>query len=202
MLVIRRGALVVLCAASAMTLGAQGAQAEPKPEVPPPSHGSGSLQPSPTPSATTTPTTGGKATTSASTGVSTSIPAASRVVGTTATAHQGVAVSTASPRQSHAPRSKLAHAATPKPQRPPPRLDRLFDLRVLAGLRDLPAVGSSDGSGWLLAAGFALVLLVIAETSFLGLASSRFGARGSVRTPSQSWPADEPLPIRRVRLRR
>lgn len=53
----------------------------------------------------------------------------------------------------------------------------------------------------LLAGGFALVLLVIAETSFLGLAGSRFRV-GGVRAPSERRPADEPLPIRRVQLRR
>jgi len=194
--VILRGALVVVCAVSAMALGAQSARAEPKPEVPPPSHGAGSPQPSPTPSATATPTTSG-ATSSASSRVSTSTPAASRVVGTTATVHHPATVSTSSPSQSHTPRSRPARTATQKPLRPP-----LFELRVLTGLRDLPSVASSDGSGWLLAAGFALVLLVIAETSFLGLASFRFGAGGGPRTPSRSRSADEPLAIRRVQLRR
>jgi hypothetical protein len=46
----------------------------------------------------------------------------------------------------------------------------------------------------LVAAGIALVLLVLAEASFLGLAGSRLG-RAGVR-------ADEPLAIRQIQLRR
>ena len=65
----------------------------------------------------------------------------------------------------------------------------------------MPSGTGSRGSGLLLAAGFALVLLVIAEASFLGLARFRFGA-GGARVPSKRRPAGEPLAIRRVQLRR
>jgi len=68
-----------------------------------------------------------------------------------------------------------------------------------AGPDVLPSVGSSSGSALLLVAGFALVLLVLAEASFLGLAGSRFGlARGRAKPQSE----DDPLAIRRVELRR
>jgi len=96
-------------------------------------------------------------------------------------------------RQSYTP-PRRAHTA-------PPKLGQLFELRVLAGLRDLPSVESPTSSGWLLAAGFALVLLVVAETSFLGLAGSRFGVGGD-RSAGKRRPAEEPLAIRRVQLRR
>jgi hypothetical protein len=94
-----------------------------------------------------------------------------------------------------------AHTARPKSDRAPLKIYRLFALHNLAALRDLPSVAGSPSSGLLLAAGFALVLLVIAETSFLGLARFRFGA-GRVHAPSKPRPAGEPVAIRRVQLRR
>jgi hypothetical protein len=94
-----------------------------------------------------------------------------------------------------------AHTARPKSDRAPLKLYRLFELHTLAALRDLPSVASSPSSGLLLAAGFALVLLVIAETSFLGLAGSRF-APGGARPQSKRRPTDEPVAVRRVQLRR
>lgn len=190
-----RGAVVVVCALGAMVLGAQGAQAEPKPETPP-SHSVNSPKPSPTPGAASTTSSGATASTSTTT--------ASTVVGTTATAHNSSPASSASTalRQSYPP-PRRAHTALPKPKpdRAPPKLGQLFELRVLAGLRDLPSVESPTSSGWLLAAGFALVLLVVAETSFLGLAGSRFGVGGD-RSAGKRRPAEEPLAIRRVQLRR
>jgi Predicted solute binding protein len=190
-----RGAVVVVCALGAMVLGAQSAQAEPKPETPP-SHSVKSPKPSPTPGAASTKSSGATASTSATT--------ASTVVGTTATVHNSSPASSASTalRQSYTP-PRRAHTAPPKPKpdRASPKLGQLFELRVLAGLRDLPSVESPTSSGWLLAAGFALVLLVVAETSFLGLAGSRFGVGGDP-SAGKRRPAEEPLAIRRVQLRR
>jgi hypothetical protein len=194
-----RGAAVVVCALGAMVLGAQSAQAEPKPETPP-SHSVNSPKPSPTPGAAST-TSSASASTSTTTapasssGASNSISSASTVAGTTATVHNSSPASSASTalRKSYSP-PRRAHTA-------PPKLGQLFELRVLAGLRDLPSVESPTSSGWLLAAGFALVLLVVAETSFLGLAGSRFGVGGD-RSAGKRRPVDEPLAIRRVQLRR
>jgi len=198
-------AIVVVCALGAIVLGVQSAQAEPKPETPP-SRSVNSPNPSPTPASTSS--SGAAASTSttapaSSSGASNSISSASTVVGTTATVHTSSPASSGStaPRQSYAPRG--AHSAPPKPKsdRAPPKLGRLFELRVFAGLRELPSVASPDSSGWLLAAGFVLVLLVVAETSFLGLAGSRFGVGGD-RSAGRRPPAQESLAIRQVQLRR
>ena len=70
-----------------------------------------------------------------------------------------------------------------------------------AGLSELRSAASSSRSALLLAAGFALLLLVIAETTFLGFASSRLGV-APVKRPVKRHPPEEPFPIRRVQLRR
>jgi hypothetical protein len=92
--------------------------------------------------------------------------------------------------QRRAPRSKAQ----------PPAQDRgrPIGFRDAAGLNELRSVASSGGSALLLAAGLALLLLVIGETTFLGLASSRLGAP----EPVKRRPPEEPYPIRRVQLRR
>lgn len=197
-----RGGLVAVCALTAMALGAQPVHAEPKPETPPPSNGVKSPQPSPTPAAASTKskstTTSAPASSShVSTSSSTSTPTVRRVVVTTPIAHNPVPL----PSPSTAPTRR--HTAPPKTHTAPPRHDlaQLFELRDLDGLREVPSGVGSRSSGLLLAAGFALILLVIAETSFLGLAGFRFGARGA-RAPSNRRPAGEPLAIRRVQLRR
>jgi hypothetical protein len=74
-----------------------------------------------------------------------------------------------------------------------------------AGLSQLRSAANSSRSALLLAAGFALLLLVIAETTFLGFAGSRLGvapAKRPVRRPVRRGPPEEPFPIRRVQLRR
>jgi hypothetical protein len=68
-------------------------------------------------------------------------------------------------------------------------------------LNELRSVGTSGSSSLLVAAGIALVLLVLAEASFLGLAGSRLG-RADARAPTRRDPADKPLAIRPVQLRR
>jgi hypothetical protein len=195
-----RGALLVVCAFAFMALVAQPSQAEPKPETPPSSHGGKSPQPSPTPSAASTQSKSTATSVPASSShvsTSTSTPSVSRVGVTTPITHNPVS----SPSSSTAP--TRGHTAPPKGHTAPLKhgLARLFELRVLAGLQELPSGAASRDSGLLLAAGFALVLLVIAETSFLGLARFRFGA-GGVRTPSKRRPVRESVAIRRVQIRR
>jgi hypothetical protein len=68
-------------------------------------------------------------------------------------------------------------------------------------LNALRSVEGSGGSSLLLAAAIALLLFVMAEASFLGLAGSRLGhGEAGPRAPRE--PADEPLAIRRIQLRR
>jgi cytoskeletal protein RodZ len=195
-----RGGVGVLavCALGAMSLAVQSANADPTPEAPPPSHAVSSPQPSSPPGAASSKTTS-TATSAATSGshVSTSTPSVPRVVVTTPFAHtRASAPSTPSARA-------RGHTAPVRAYAPPPKRDLapLFELRDLAGLDVLPSAANSGSSGLLLVAGFALVLLVIAETSFLGLAGSRFGP-GGARAPSKRRPAEEPVTIRRVQLRR
>lgn len=182
--------VVAVCALGAMSLAVQSANAEPTPQPPPSSHAVNSPQPSSPPGAAS-PKTTSTATSRPTSGshVSTSTPSVPRVVVTTPFARTRASA----PSTPSAP----ARGHTPPPKRD---LAPLFELRDLAGLDELPSVANSGSSGLLLAAGFALVLLVIAETSFLGLAASRFGP-GGARAPSKR-PADEPVAIRRVQLRR
>lgn len=194
-----RGAVVAVCVLVSMALAAQQAHAGPKPEPPPQPQGGTVPQPTPSPGATSTQSKSAKTSTPASSsGVSNSVPSVRRAVPTTTIVHHSDSVPSA-PTPSHTAPPKV-HNAPPEPVKPI-QAARLFELRIIAGLRELPSNASSEGSGLLLAAGFALVLLVIAETSFLGLASSRFGL-GGIRAPSKRRPADDSLPIRRVRLRR
>lgn len=190
-----RASVVAVCVLVSMALAAQQAHAGPNPEPPPQPQGGTLPQPTPSPAATAAQSKSAKTSTPASSsGVSNSVPSGQRAVPTTIVHHAASA-----PTQSHTAPPKT-HNAPPKPAKPI-QAARLFELRIIAGLRELPSNASSDGSGLLLAAGFALVLLVIAETSFLGLASSRFGL-GGIRPPSKRRPTDDPLAIRRVRLRR
>jgi hypothetical protein len=191
-----RASVVAVCVLVSMALAAQQAHAGPNPEPPPQPQGGTLPQPTPSPAATAAQSKSAKTSTPASSsGVSNSVPSGQRAVPTTTIVHH----SASAPTQSHTAPPKT-HNAPPKPAKPI-QAARLFELRIIAGLRELPSNASSDGSGLLLAAGFALVLLVIAETSFLGLASSRFGL-GGIRAPSKRRPTDDPLAIRRVRLRR
>jgi cytoskeletal protein RodZ len=194
-----RGALVVVCALAGMALGVQWAHAEPKPETPPQSHRDTSLQPVSVSPQHSAPAKSGSATTSTS--ATTSSPASRSDVSTsTSSTRRAVVTTRVAPNATSAPSTPTA--STQRHTAPPKRdLAPLFELRVLGGLRELPSAASSSGSGLLLAAGFALVLLVIAETSFLGLAASRLGL-GDIRAPSKQRSPDEPLAIRRVQLRR
>ena len=196
------GRLFVLCCALVLTAFAAGrAQASPKPEAPPAPHkGSAQVQPAPAPSASgtsaststqdnsSTSTRPGSSTSShVSPPVSTSIRSVSRRPVTPA--HVRI-----SSRRPHArPRG---HAAPQAARYRPLNLNTGWPAWLrgdAAALNEMPPLGGSS-TRMLTAAGIALVLLVLAEASFLRLAGSRFG-RASVR-------ADEPLAIRRVELRR
>jgi hypothetical protein len=76
-------------------------------------------------------------------------------------------------------------------------------LHAAAGLNVLQSMESpsSKDSSLLFVAGVALLLIVIAEASFLWIGGSRLGVTGA-RAPAKRRHADEPLPIRRVQLRR
>ncbi len=75
-----------------------------------------------------------------------------------------------------------------------------FGLRDIASLHELRSTRSSS-STLLLAAGFLLVLFVIGETAFLGLAGSRLQV-ARTRTPVRRRSSEERYLIRRVQLRR
>jgi hypothetical protein len=194
--------LFVLCCALVLTAFAAGrAQADPKPEAPPqPPNGSAQLQPVPAPSTSgTSASTSTQVYSSTSTGlgsststhlsppVSTSIRSVPRR--TVTAAH----VRASSPQPHARPQRRTTPQAT---RHQPPSLNSGWPpwLQDAAALNELPPVGGSSSTRMLVAAGIALVLLVLAEASFLGLAGSRLG-RADVR-------ADEPVAIRRIQLRR
>jgi len=183
-----QGMFTVACALLAFAATAQRAQAAPKPVAPPHAHHQ-ALKPVPWPGASST-------NSSSSTGfLSTSIPAVRRVARSAVIAraiYRPDASASATP-QRPAPRSKA----------PPPAQDRgrPVGFQDAAGLSELRSAASSSSSTLPLAAGIALLLLVIGETTFLGLASSRLGVSGP-RGPVTRRPPEEPLPIRRVQLRR
>lgn len=196
------GRLFVLCCALVLMAFAAGrAQADPKPEAaPPPHNGSPQVQPAPAPS-----TSGTSASTSTQDNSSTSTP-----LGSSTSSHVSSPVPTSVRSVSRRPVT-AAHVRTSlrRPHARPrghtaPQAARSRPLRLNTGwpawlrrdaaaLNEMPPVGGSS-TRMLVAAGITLVLLVLAEASFLGLAGSRLG-RADVR-------ADEPLAIRRVELRR
>jgi hypothetical protein len=153
---------VFACALIVMAFAAQRAHAGLKPEAPPHSHGGSHtvspLHPVPGPGA--------------SEKTARAVVAAAIVRATSGS----VAVQ---PRQHIAARPKARHPAPAKDTGWP------VGLRDAAGLNELRSVASSSGSSWLFAAGFALLLLVIAEASFLRLAGSRRGFAGG-RVPATS----------------
>jgi hypothetical protein len=189
-----RGAFVLACALLAIAVAAQRAHAGLKPEAPPHSHGSNSLRPVPGPGASS-----GKSSSAKSS--STSAPSSGSPASSYAPAVRRAAVTTAFVSGAYVhPAVPAAPPARHKPHPPAQGGGRLVGLRDAAGLDELRAVASSGGSALLLAAGFALVLLVIAEASFLGLAGSRFGVSGP-RRASGRRSQEEPYPISRIQLR-
>ena len=187
---------VLACALTVMAFVAQRASAGLKPEAPPHSHGGSHtvspLHPVPGPGAS-------EKTASASTHVSAPVSVSTPTVHRTVVAAAIVRATSGSPavqpRQHTAARPKARHRAPAKDSGWP------VGLRDAAGLNELRSVATSSGSFWLFAAGFALLLLVIAEASFLGLAGSRLGFAGG-RVPAKPRSADEPYAIRPVQLRR
>jgi hypothetical protein len=184
---------VFCCALVLMAFAAGRAQADPKPEAPPqPHNGSAQVQPVPAPS-----TSGTSASTSTQVNSSTSThvsPPVSTSIRSVSRRPVTVAHVRASSRQPHARPQRRTTPQAARHQLPSLNSGWPAWLRNAAALNQLPPVGGSSSTRMLVAAGIALVLLVLAEASFLGLAGLRLG-RADVR-------ADEPLAIRRVQLRR
>src|SRR2546421_8268942 len=181
-----RGIFTVACALLAFAATAQRAQAAPKPVAPPHAHHQ-ALKPVPWPGASSTNPS------SSTRSVSTSIPAVRRVARSAVIAraiYRPVASGSATP-QRPAPRSKA----------PPPAQDRgrPVGFQDAAGLSELRSAASSSSSALPLAAGIALLLLVIGETTFLGLPSSRLGGPRR-RGHGAPRPPGAPLSIRRGQL--
>lgn len=193
--------LVLGCALFVTAFAAESAQAGPKPESPPQLH-SGSTSPQPVPwsnsyqksSATT-----GVARTSVSTDGSASVSTPTRPVrrapATAGNVDRASSSAVVRPSRSTTPRQKRALRA------PAWLSEWPIGLHAAAGLNVVQSVESSKDSSLLFVAGIALVLIVIAEASFLRIGGSRLGVAGA-RAPAKRRHADEPLPIRRVQLRR
>jgi hypothetical protein len=179
---------LMFLAACALPVFAATAYAAPKPVAPPHSHHN-AVRPVPYPGAAPA-TKSALSTSSASTSVSAQIPPAVRTPARVTIVF----------RRAHGP---VAPAAPQRPARhtraspPAQQRGRPAGWQDAAGLHELSSVASSGGSAVLLAAGIALLLLVIAETTFLGFASSRL-----VIAPVRRRSAEEPFPIRRVQVRR
>jgi hypothetical protein len=190
---------VLGCALAVMAFAAQGANAGLKPEAPPHSHGGshtvGSLHPV-APAGTS-----GKSSSTSMVSTHYTPP-----VSTYTPAVRRTAVTAAIVRATSHPLATRTQRHTAPPPKPRHRAPAQFSgwpvgLRDAAGLNELRSVASSGGSSLLFAAGFALLLLVIAEASFLGLIGSRPGVAGD-RAPAKRRPTDEPYAIRPVQLRR
>ena len=182
---------LMFVAACALPVFAATAYAAPKPVAPPHPHHN-AVRPVPWPGASSA-TKSVLSTSTASTSVSAPAPAvrrAARVTLVFRTANGPVAPGTP---QRPARRGQARPAAQ--------NAGRPAGWQDAAGLSELRSAASSSRSALLLAAGFALLLLVIAETTFLGFASSRFGV-APVRRPVTRRPPEESIPIRRVQLRR
>jgi hypothetical protein len=186
--------LVSACAVVLLAGLAQPAFAAPKPEAPPHQQG-GSLRPDPGPGAAnakSSSSTSAPKSSAVSTQTRAVAPVFVPIVVRPANAAPAAAATPAAPRR-HASLPK-AHPAARDPGRP-------VGLRDAAGLDELTAAAGSTGSAWLLVAGLVLVLFVIGETAFLGLAGARLGVAGQ-RVPSRRGSPEEPYPIRRIQLRR
>ena len=192
-----RRALVVGCVAVAAVTTSQSVQAAPHPQGAPRGQGT-LLKPDPGPGASSAKTS--SATSSASTSPSASggsigsAPSRSTYVGPASQTGSGATDRpfTRSLGKSHKPRkarTAVKHRARTGVRR---------EAALLSELRPVPGSGAS----WLLlAAGLVLVLLVIGETTFLGVARSRFGL-ATPREPARRRAAEDPYPIRQVLPRR
>ena len=187
---LRRGTLVAVCALFALAVLTGRAQAGPAPEAPPHPPG-GSLKPDPGPGTAKPAIT----TTPSSSRASSYVPSFQRAAVPAATVR-----STSVHHTSTARTTPPQHRATQPKIDPPAQYPALpVGLRAVAGFNELRAAASSGGSALLLAAGLLLVLFVIGETTFLGLAGSRLGV---ARAPTRRRSSEEPYPIRRIQLRR
>jgi hypothetical protein len=192
--------LVLGCALVVIAVAAQEAHAGVKPQAPPqPRADSTSLQPDPWPSTSGESSSAStQVSSSASTQVSppVSISVEQRTPATAANAHAKSRPSVAQLQRHTTPRQAAGQRALVALSGWPARLG------AAAGLNDLHLVESSGSRGTpLFAAASALMLIVIAEASFLRLAGSRLGA-ARTRASSRRRPVDEPVAIRRVQLRR
>jgi hypothetical protein len=178
---------LMFVAAFALPVFAATAYAAPKPVAPPHSHHN-AVRPVPWPGASSA-TKSVLRTSTVSTSVSAPAPPAVRRAASVAFRAARGPVAAGTP-QRPARRGRARPAAQDHPGRPAGWQDA-------AGLSELRSAASSSRSALLLAAGFALLLLVIAETTFLGFASSRLGV-----VPVRRRPPEESVPIRRVQLRR
>ena len=196
--------LVLGCALVLMAFAAAPAMADPQPEAPPQPHsGSAHVQPVPAPSASGT---NSSASTQGTSSTSTRVSSPTSTTPTSVLTVPQSPVTAAHVRASSRPlhTGPRRHATSRQASRhQPPSLNSGWPtwLRSTTALNELRSVGRAGGSSLPVAAGIALVLLVIAEASFLGLAGSRLG-RPDARLPARKRPADERLAIRRVQLRR
>jgi hypothetical protein len=186
------GAVVAACAVTFLA-AAQIAHAAPKPEAPPHQRGT-SLQAVPGPGSTSAKTTSTPASSSRG---STHRPTVQPPAGSTQITRY---TRTTSSRKPVAPQRRAT--TRPKSHAPAPEHPLLpVGLRNAAGFGEVRSVASSSDSSWLLAAGLLLVLLVLGETTFLGLAGPRLGLAVPRATRERRRPPEE-LPIRRIQLRR
>src|SRR2546430_5665764 len=189
---LRRGTLVAVCALLALAALTGRAQAGPAPEAPPHPQG-GSLKPDPGP------------------GVNTAKPATTPALSSSRASSyvpsfQRAAVSAAIVRSTSVHHTSAARTTTPQRRATQPKIEPAAQhdalpvgLRAAAGFNELRSAASSGGSALLLTAGLLLVLFVIGETTFLGLAGSRLGVAPA---PTRRRSSEEPYPIRRIQLRR
>lgn len=198
---------VIGCALVLMAFAAEPAIADPQPQAPPQPHSaSAHVQPVPAPSASGTNSSAStQVTSSTSTRVSSptsTTPSLSTSVRTVPQSPVTAAHVRVSSRSHHTgPRRHATPRQAPR-HKPPSLISGLPTwLRSATGLKALRSVERAGGSSLPVAAGIALVLLVIAEASFLGLAGSRLG-RPDARRSARKRSADEPLAIRWVQLRR
>jgi hypothetical protein len=179
---------LMFVAAFALPVFAATAYAAPKPVAPPHSHHN-AVRPVPWPGASSA-TKSVLSTSTVSTSVSAPAPPAVRRAARATLVFRAAHGPVASGTPQRPARRGRARPAAQHPGRPAGWQDA-------AGLSELRSAASSSRSALLLAAGFALLLLVIAETTFLGFASSRLGV-----VPVRRRPPEESVPIRRVQLRR
>jgi hypothetical protein len=180
---------LMLVAACALPVSAVTAYAAPKPVAPPHSHHN-AVHPVAWPGASSATKSVLSTSTGSTSGSAPAPPAVRRAARATLVFRAARGPVASGTPQRPARRGQARSATQDHPGRPAGWQDA-------AGLSELRSAASSSRSALLLVAGFALLLLVIAETTFLGFASSRLGI-----APVRRRPPEESVPIRRVQLRR